>query len=193
MFFCCSSELRRRGNPSRRTTIKTNCPAGKFQVINASRRRCVRGGGKASTEIDAQEEAVAWGFENAQHRSMVPGRNPVGWFEIYVDDMPRAKAFYERTFEIELQPLNSPVVAMLAFPMADIPGCTGALVHMAGGRPAGNAVIVYFSCIDCAVEAGRAAQNGGAIFKEKFSIGEYGFIALVRDTEGNLIGLHSRK
>jgi predicted enzyme related to lactoylglutathione lyase len=24
--------------------------------------------------------------------------NPVGWFEIYVDDMPRAKAFYETVF-----------------------------------------------------------------------------------------------
>lgn len=51
--------------------------------------------------------------------------------------------------------------------------------------------MIYFSCADCAVEAKRAAQNGGRIFKEKFSIGQYGFIALVVDTEGTMIGLHS--
>jgi predicted enzyme related to lactoylglutathione lyase len=125
---------------------------------------------------------------------MNPDRNPVGWFEIYVDDMPRAQAFYEKTFEVKLQALESPVIKMLAFPMADVPGCPGALVQMPGGdRPKGNAVIIYFSCLDCAVEAARAAQNGGKVFKEKFSIGQYGFIALVHDTEGNLIGLHSMK
>jgi uncharacterized protein len=125
---------------------------------------------------------------------MNPKRNAVGWFEIYVDDMARARAFYEKVFEVKLQPLDSPIIKMLAFPMeGDLPGCTGALVHMNGMRPSGNAVIIYFSCIDCAVEAARAAQNGGKIFKEKFSIGDYGFISLIHDTEGNMIGLHSRK
>jgi predicted enzyme related to lactoylglutathione lyase len=125
---------------------------------------------------------------------MVTGRNPVGWFEIYVDDMDRAQRFYEAVFNIKLHALDSPVIKMLAFPMADIPGCPGALVKMPGGdRPRGNAVIIYFSCMDCAEEAARASQNGGKIFKEKFSIGQYGFISLVHDTERNLIGLHSRK
>ena len=125
---------------------------------------------------------------------MTPGRNPVGWFEIYVDDLARAQRFYERVFNVTLQPLNSPVVKMLAFPMqGDVPGCPGALVHMPGGRPSGNAVIIYFSCVDCAIEGARAAENGGSIFKQKFSIGEYGYIVLVTDTEGNMIGLHSRR
>ena len=126
---------------------------------------------------------------------MTPERLAVGWFEIYVDDLARAQAFYEKVFEIKLQDLGSPAIKMLAFPMpGDLPGCTGALVKMPGAdRPKGNAVIVYFSCIDCAAEAKRATQNGGKMFKEKFSIGEHGFISLVYDTEGNMIGLHSRK
>jgi uncharacterized protein len=126
---------------------------------------------------------------------MNPQRNPVGWFEIYVDDLARAQSFYEKVFEVKLQALDSPAIKMLAFPMeGDLPGCTGALVKMPGmERPAGNAVIIYFSCLDCSVEARRAAQNGGKIFKEKFPIGEYGFISLVHDTEGNMIGLHSMK
>jgi predicted enzyme related to lactoylglutathione lyase len=55
----------------------------------------------------------------------------------------------------------------------------------------GNSTIVYFICEDCAVEARAAVEHGGKIFKDKFSIGEFGWIALVYDTEGNMIGLHS--
>jgi len=121
-------------------------------------------------------------------------RNAVGWFEIYVQDMERAKAFYEKTFEVKLEPLPSPIVKMFAFPMQpDKPGCPGALVKMEGFEASGNGTIVYFSSEDCAVESARAAKNGGKVCKEKFSIGEYGFISLVNDTEGNLIGLHSLK
>jgi predicted enzyme related to lactoylglutathione lyase len=123
---------------------------------------------------------------------MSTNRNPVGWFEIYVQDLERAKAFYEGTFEVVLQPLESPGMDLLAFPMQpDKPGCPGALVKMSGKDSGGGGIIIYFSCEDCAVEAARAAQNGGRIQKEKMSIGQYGFIALVLDTEGNLIGLHS--
>jgi predicted enzyme related to lactoylglutathione lyase len=43
------------------------------------------------------------------------------------------------------------------------------------------------------VEAGRVAAAGGRIFKEKFSIGEYGYIALAFDSEGNMFGVHSPK
>lgn len=120
--------------------------------------------------------------------------NPVGWFEIYVQDMKRAKKFYEKTFAVKLQALPSPIIEMQAFPMGPkLPGCAGALVRMEGKDSGGGGTIVYFSCANCAVEAGRAKKNGGQIFKKKFSIGEYGFIALVVDTEGNMIGLHSRK
>jgi predicted enzyme related to lactoylglutathione lyase len=52
-------------------------------------------------------------------------------------------------------------------------------------------VLVYFASEDCAVEAARVVQAGGALQKEKFSIGQYGFIALAIDTEGNMFGLHS--
>jgi len=32
---------------------------------------------------------------------------------------------------------------------------------------------------------------GGKLQREKLSIGQYGFIALAYDTEGNLFGIHS--
>jgi len=118
-------------------------------------------------------------------------RNPVGWFEIYVGDMPRAKAFYEAVFATKLERLPVADIEMHAFPSSpDRGGTGGALVQMKGVQ-AGSNIIVYFTCADCAVEAARSAKAGGKVIKEKFSIGDYGFVALVHDTEGNMIGLHS--
>lgn len=120
--------------------------------------------------------------------------NPVGWFEIYVDDIDRARGFYEAVLGIRLQRLDDAAVEMWAFPMqSQCPGAPGALVHMDGFEAGGNSTIVYFTCDDCATEARRAADNGGSIFKDKFAIGQYGYIALAVDTEGNMIGLHSRR
>ena len=51
--------------------------------------------------------------------------------------------------------------------------------------------MVYFNCGDCATEGARVAEAGGKLEREKMSIGEYGFIVLARDTEGNMFGLHS--
>ena len=120
--------------------------------------------------------------------------NPVGWFEIYVQDMNRAKAFYESVFKTQLQKLESSGIEMWAFPMQpETNGASGALIRMEGFPSGGNSTLVYFICSDCSVEAKRSSAQGNKIFKEKFSIGQYGFIALVTDTEGNMIGLHSMK
>lgn len=120
--------------------------------------------------------------------------NPVGWFEIYVQDVDRARAFYETVLATQLQSLNAEDPAMWAFPMhPGTSGTSGALVKMKGVPSGGNSTLVYFTCADCATEAARVAAAGGRVFKEKFSIGQYGFIALATDTEGNMFGLHSMK
>ena len=118
--------------------------------------------------------------------------NPVGWFEIYVQDLDRAKKFYESVFQLKLEKLNSPGMAMWSFPM-DLNrwGAGGALVKMDGFPSGGNSTLVYFSCEDCSIEESRAEKFGGRIQRKKTSIGEYGFISLVFDTEANMFGLHS--
>ena len=120
--------------------------------------------------------------------------NPVGWFEIYVQNLQRARKFYEAVLQAELRPLPAPFpgTELLAFTMAENRyGCAGALVRREGDPCTGNGTLVYFSCQDCAVEEGRVAAAGGRIERPKMAIGEYGFISLVRDPDGNLIGLHS--
>lgn len=120
--------------------------------------------------------------------------NPVGWFEIYVQDISRAKAFYENVFSIKLDEVKMPDLEIWAFPMNhEGTGATGAIVKMEGCPSGGNSTIVYFLCEDCVIEENKASLHGGKIFKEKCSIGEHGFISLVTDTEGNMIGLHSMK
>ena len=121
-------------------------------------------------------------------------RNPVGWFEIYVQDMQRAKQFYETVLKLELTKLDSPAeeIEMFAFPMdMEASGASGALAKAEGCPSGGLGTLVYFSCEDCANEASRIEAAGGKIFKPKMSIGQYGFIALATDTEGNMFGLHS--
>jgi len=120
--------------------------------------------------------------------------NPVGWFEIYVQDMVRARTFYESVFQVSLEKLPGTELEMWSFPMAmDRYGAPGALVKMDGVDSGDNSVLVYFSCADCGVEESRVAEAGGQVVRPRFSIGEYGFISLVTDGEGNMIGLHSRE
>lgn len=123
----------------------------------------------------------------------------ITWFEIYVDDMDRAKAFYEAVFETELELMSDPSETkgdsiMYRFP-GDMEsyGSGGALAKYPGYKPSSQGTLIYFECENCALEESRVEQAGGKIVKPKESIGGFGFISLIQDTEGNMIGLHSMK
>ena len=127
--------------------------------------------------------------------------NPVGWFEIYVQDMPRAQKFYETVLGLTLTDLPSPIGDDFQMKTFTPPnenamergGATGAICRMEGMPSGGNSTLVYFMCDDCAVEEGRVEAAGGGIFKSKFPIGPHGFISLCTDPDGNMFGLHSMK
>jgi hypothetical protein len=126
--------------------------------------------------------------------------NPVVWFEIYVDNLKRAKKFYETVFEIELAELPTPKIGddsieMLFFPsnLESKNRASGALVKMNGFQAGNNSTIVYFMSEDCSIEESRISNSGGSVFKSKTSIGDYGYMVLSTDTEGNMIGIHSMK
>jgi hypothetical protein len=124
--------------------------------------------------------------------------SPVVWFEIYVDDLKRAKTFYEKVFQIELTELPNPSeeeIQMLAFPndMDSKNRISGVLAKMDGFKAGNNSTIVYFMSEDCSIEEARVKKAGGEIFKPKMSLGEHGHMVLAKDTEGNIIGIHSMK
>ena len=119
----------------------------------------------------------------------------IGWFDIYVEDMERAQAFYETVLETTLEPMgdpNDPNVVMRAFgDDFTSHGAGGALVKLEHAQPGPGGSMVYFSCGDCAEEEARVVAAGGAVVQPKYSIGEHGFVSIISDTEGNMVGLHS--
>lgn len=122
------------------------------------------------------------------------GINPVCWFDIYVANLERAKKFYKTVFNLQLIDLPSEWGKQSAFPFENGASHTsGALVEKENYSADENNTIVYFSTIDCVAEQARVEKAGGTIIKPKTSIGDFGFIAIVKDTEGNTIGLHSRQ
>jgi uncharacterized protein len=125
--------------------------------------------------------------------------NPVNWFEIYTSDFKRAKKFYTEVFKCTLTDLpmdtpNHPEMEYATF--SGDPhswGASGALAKIDMAKPGMGGTLVYFATEEINTELGRVEAAGGKIIRPKQNIGEYGFIALIEDTEGNMIGLHSMK
>jgi uncharacterized protein len=120
-------------------------------------------------------------------------KNPVTWFEIYVEDLERAKRFYEALFGVQLtREQTPPDFQAYRFP-GGMPGfgAMGGLMKHPMRKPSAQGTLVYFHVDDCALIAERAPALGGCIYRSKWSIGPEGFIALIGDSEGNAIGLHS--
>jgi predicted enzyme related to lactoylglutathione lyase len=120
--------------------------------------------------------------------------NPVNWFEIPVDDLDRAKKFYETVLGIELTLNEMGPLQMAWFPMTEgLPGATGSLVKGEGYTPSTAGSLVYFTVKDLDETLGRVSAAGGRVLFPKMSIGDYGFIAHFQDSEGNRVALHAEK
>jgi predicted enzyme related to lactoylglutathione lyase len=123
--------------------------------------------------------------------------NPVGWFEIYTEDIKRAAIFYKTvlgsSFEDMTDPTNSGM-QMKSFPsnMTSY-GAPGALVKMDDFQPGVGGTLIYFAVEDCATEESQVVAAGGEVIQSKQALGEFGFMGLCKDTEGNMFGLHSMK
>ena len=122
--------------------------------------------------------------------------NAVAWFDIYVNDLERAVAFYETVLGHKMEDMGDPTgeTQMKAFPAdMSVYGAAGALTKSPHASPGVGGTIIYFSSADVAVEEARVAAAGGVVIRPKFSIGEFGFVSLCQDTEGNMFGMNSLK
>lgn len=122
--------------------------------------------------------------------------NAVGWFDLYVNNMDRAVTFYESVFQQKLEKIGDPTgeTQMMSFPtkMGSY-GAGGALVKSKHAGPGVGGTMVYFSVENCAAEEARVVPAGGKIIRKKFSIGEFGWVCICVDTEGNMFGINSMK
>ena len=122
--------------------------------------------------------------------------NAVGWFDIYVNDLDRAVAFYEAVLGNKLEEMPDPTgeSQMMSFPAdMSVYGAGGALTKAEYASPGVGGTVVYFMVEDTAVNQARVADAGGVVIRPKFSIGEFGFVTLCQDTEGNMFGMNSTK
>jgi len=124
-------------------------------------------------------------------------QNAIGWFDIYVNDMERASTFYQTVLKQELENMGDPTdsnVVMKSFPTdMENYGAGGALVKRQGANPGIGGTVVYFGAEDCSIEESRVVKAGGKVINPKMSIGEFGFVSVCIDTEGNVFGLSSMK
>jgi hypothetical protein len=119
--------------------------------------------------------------------------NPVNWFEIAVNDLARAKTFYEQVLGVSFVSMEMGPARMEMFAGDPAnPGAAGALMASDGYTPSHDGTLVYFSVEDIEGTLSKVNGYGGKTLQPKMGIGEHGFIGLFEDTEGNRLGLHSR-
>ena len=120
-------------------------------------------------------------------------RNMVGWFEIPVSDMDRAKAFYEAVFNVQIAVQDFGGILMGWFPFVEgKEGAAGTLIKQESYIPSQEGTLVYFMSDDVQNELDRVEQAGGKIYQPKTEISpEHGFMGVFIDTEGNRVALHA--
>ncbi|MEO5673544.1 MAG: VOC family protein [Chitinophagales bacterium] len=120
--------------------------------------------------------------------------NIINWFEISVENIMRARRFYEAVFNIKLEVIQMIGMEMAMFPSERESGkVSGAIVQSKMHKPSTDGAKIYFNGDpDLADALSRVEAAGGKITMPKTSLGDsMGFMAFFLDTEGNSVALHS--
>ncbi len=124
--------------------------------------------------------------------------NVLTWFEIPVSDIDRAKTFYETILDIEMIKRGDGEDEGVFFPFnpnivqATSGRVTGVLAKSNKNKPSDNGTVVYINAspsIQTVLD--KVVPAGGKIIEPKQLFGPVGYIAVILDSEGNKIGLHS--
>jgi predicted enzyme related to lactoylglutathione lyase len=113
------------------------------------------------------------------------------WFEIPTSDLDRAAKFYEQLLGAPLLRENSG--EPMAFFPCDAKGVGGALIDRASQRPSEGGALIYLNCdggLDAALERLRASGQGAVVLGKRAVPGGFGYVACIRDSEGNHVALH---
>jgi uncharacterized protein len=116
----------------------------------------------------------------------------INWFDIPATNFARAVRFYEAVLAIKLIQDNMLGAQLAMFPAK--PGeATGAIMAREGVTPGASGTTIYLKAgNDLAVALGRVEAAGGKVVFPKTFIKEgFGYFAIMIDSEGNAVGLHS--
>lgn len=126
---------------------------------------------------------------------MDPKANAINWFEICVNDINRAKKFYETVLDIKMEVMDMMGMKMAGFPTDPMSGKVGgAIVQGSMHKPGMDGTVIYLNGNpDLAVALGKIEGAGEKILMPKTQITpEIGYMAFFVDTEGNRMALHSQ-
>lgn len=113
----------------------------------------------------------------------------INWFDIPVKDLERAARFYGTVLDTEIGEMQGPTGVIKVFQKEGMP--VGALSQGEQNSPSDTGTRIFLNSDDIDGALGRVKKAGGKVVMPKTSIGEYGHIASFRDTEGNVVALHS--
>ncbi len=119
-------------------------------------------------------------------------QNTICWTDIPVGDLDRACRYYSALLgaEVKAESHGPMRFGLLPHYESNVSGC---LVKADDNKPSQNGPLVYLSVEGRLDDAIAKARDGGKVVKEKEQIGPYGFRAIIIDSEGNRIALHSKK
>ncbi len=122
-------------------------------------------------------------------------KNAINWFEIPSHNLDKAARFYEQALGLTLKRTDFGGVPHAVFP-AEVRGSDcgviGAVVERSPMQPGAGGVVIYLDCPDgvpACLE--RAKQAGATELQPTTAIGEHGWIAVIKDLDGNVVGLHA--
>ena len=118
----------------------------------------------------------------------------LNWFEIFVSDLDKSKAFYEAILKTSMTtiPAADCGCSMALFPCNPEIGVGGCLSKGENSKPGPGGTMVYLNVegdLDRVLE--RIPAAGGKVLRPRMAIPPHGFIGIFEDLDGNQVGLHS--
>ena len=115
--------------------------------------------------------------------------NTCVWFDIPATDLKRAEKFYSAVLDAKVEPIPGMEGFVLPHKGEEVSGC---VFKKSGEAPSAEGVLIYLNAQGRLADAvAKVEANGGLILQPAHPIGPYGFRAVIRDSEGNRIALHS--
>ncbi|HVY30158.1 MAG TPA: VOC family protein [Polyangiaceae bacterium] len=119
-------------------------------------------------------------------------QHAINWFELPTTDLDRAARFYEQVLGVSFKREHFAGTDMhMAVFQGEQESVRGALIADERRKPVADGTLVYLHAPKLDESLSRIERAGGSVVMPKTDIGDPGFIALVRDTEGNVVGLHT--
>ena len=120
-------------------------------------------------------------------------KNAINWFEIPSADFERATAFYNTILDAELRVQVVDGISNAIFPYSGHAdnAIGGTVVHNPSTKPGADGAVVYLN-VDGVLDAvlSRVEAAGGKVVMPRLNT-QFGAIAMILDSEGNRVGLHS--